>query len=1371
MDADVVLQGRWLDERLSFRITVAEPGWRVFMVSHFHFDPVWYHSQAAYTETWAPGAWPRRVYEFAGLALVRAHLDAARQDPDYRFVLAELDYLKPYWGAFPGDREYIRTLLRDRRLELVGGMYNEPNTNLTAFESTIRNLAYGVAFQRDVMGGTPATAWLLDVFGHDPVFPDLARGAGLTSSSWARGPHHEWGPGRSMYFDKGDLGRMQFPSEFEWVSPSGRGLLTSYMPNHYSTGWWMDAAPTLGEAEVEALRNYRELRAVAATRNVLLPVGTDFTPPNRWITEIHRDWSKRYVWPKFLCATASEFFAAVADEARETGTAFIPQSRDMNPIFTGKDTSYIDTKQAQRQTENLLLGAERFATLAALDGAPYPHDEIDKAWRQLLFGAHHDGITGSESDQVYIDLLGSWAEAFDLAQESLDDALRSIERRIDTRGPGRPVVVFNPLSWSRRDIAAIELDLDQTGINSLELRDEDGELAPSVVEPLARHADGSWARVRVRFLCTTPGIGYSTWWIVPGAGSNGQEWIVEPGESAANERYVVRIDPNRGGAIASILDFKIGREIIRPGELANEVLVHDEYPDHPTLGHGPWIIGTKGPSDLLDGPSELSVERAISAVGERLIVRRRWTGLTITQRVTLWAGLDRIDLATDVDGFASQDVLMRVRFGAGVPGGRPISEVGAAVIGRAFGYPEVDAAEVPFSLDNPAYNWFGLGCTLRLEVDDGSVDGRRASRALGVCEIVAADPSSPSVRELVVALAQAGVTATVARHDGPRYGDIAVDSNVPDFRIAIGTPDQNTFVREILAQSDNGYSLEVRRQLAEGSCLLWVTTRETLTHPWRPNIDVSQPTDLPVLIVAGLDDDACKRAVRALVEQVAQARCIRVTQPAALIPEDEVADDYSVVVLNRGLPGYNVSPLGDLYLSLLRSSSGLPSGGWPDPPRRTAPDGSNFQFMHWSHRFEYALRAGAGDWRKIDAVRGGHEFNNPLVTRSVTAHPGSVPPTHALMSVRPDSAIVSSLKPRGYPLARGMSDRATNTVICRLYEAEGRPVRASVGGFNREPTHAFVTDLLEDLESDTPLRGGDVDVEIDGFGLATIGLTFDPIAADVDRRRDLLDPIFSRYWLHNVGAAPIGNQPLVVHLDQATVESNGDPFEIAATIASEYLDAVTAGEIVVLAPPDWKVDPPGRLFRLSPGGHSTFRATVTPSLEAAAGTYFLAIQVRDRDGRLHEDVATVRHRASADHESGPRLLMDPVTNLPVIVNGADLVSTSATSLVIDLMTAAIDAEPGETTTLRARISNQMAGEIRGEMRVISPFPTWTGFSPRVQAFVVGSLDSAEVAFRWTAPYVEHNVAYWALVKTTFFGQVRYSETVPISVRGHAPARR
>src|SRR6202021_375179 len=79
----------------------------------------------------------------------------------------------------------------------------------------------------------------------------------------------------------------------------------------------------------------------------------------------------------------------------------------------GKEVTYIDTKQAQRDAEIAVLDAERLATAAWLAGDHYPVASLDKAWRQLAFGAHHDAITGTEGDQVYLDLLAGWREAYD----------------------------------------------------------------------------------------------------------------------------------------------------------------------------------------------------------------------------------------------------------------------------------------------------------------------------------------------------------------------------------------------------------------------------------------------------------------------------------------------------------------------------------------------------------------------------------------------------------------------------------------------------------------------------------------------------------------------------------------------------------------------------------------------------------------------------------------------------------------------------------------------------------------------------------------------------------------------------------------------
>ncbi len=161
--------------RLDADVTAAEAGWTMWLVSHFHYDPVWWGTQGLFTESRlflpdADGSLPdvRTAFD-----LVHLHLEKAREDPDYKFVLAEIDYLKPHFDAYPEDRADLRRFIADGRIELVGGTYNEPNTNLTGAESTIRNAVFGVGFQRDVLGGDPRTGWMLDVFGHDPGYPGL----------------------------------------------------------------------------------------------------------------------------------------------------------------------------------------------------------------------------------------------------------------------------------------------------------------------------------------------------------------------------------------------------------------------------------------------------------------------------------------------------------------------------------------------------------------------------------------------------------------------------------------------------------------------------------------------------------------------------------------------------------------------------------------------------------------------------------------------------------------------------------------------------------------------------------------------------------------------------------------------------------------------------------------------------------------------------------------------------------------------------------------------------------------------------------------------------------------------------------------------
>ena len=1392
---------------LAAEIRAAETGWTMWMVSHFHYDPVWWDTQGEFTETrlLLPDSDGRLPDVRTAFELVTLHLAHASEDPDYKFVLAEIDYLKPYLDTHPERRAELRQLIADGRVEIVGGNYNEPNTNLTSAESTIRNAIYGLGYQRGA-GGDPRTAWMLDVFGHDPGYPGLMAAAGLSESAWARGPYHQWGPKRTV----GDNQRMQLRSEFDWVSPDGQGLLTSYMPDHYGAGWSTHQAADLAGAEQAALDEFRSLAPVAATRNVLLPVGADHVIPSRWVTAIHRDWNRRYVWPRFVTAVPREFFAAVRADAAAQGRWLVPQTRDMNPVYPGKDVSYIDTKQAQRAAEAAVRDGELLATLAWLAGAGYPAQSLDKAWRQLVFGAHHDAITGTESDQVYLDLLGGWREAWQRGDAARRDAAAALAGQADTRRAGstgageQAVVVFNTLSWPRSGLVTTALEFGAPGPAWISLRGESAAV-PFLAEHTRRHPDGGLAGVTLTFRADgVPGVGYRTYWAVPVAAEPGPAgWEPQPGALIETGRFLAEADPARGGTLTRLRDKLAGTDLLRPG--GNELLVQEEYDHHPRWGEGPWLLSPKGPgTGSAAGPAKVTAQRC--PLGARLLAEFTLGDLRVTQETLLWDGAQAVEFRTHVDGPIGHDRLLRARFPADVPGGLPVYQGATAVIGRPFGSVDADVAEYPFTLDNPAHEWFGTGSTAR--VGWAAPSGRAEQRAIGVAEVILPGPGSlpdaaTAISRLVAALAGQGVTATCSWPDGPRYGSLDLDSNVPDVRIAVGGPEQNPWTARLLATVDPS-GAEFGRALAAGAPL-WLPAAQSRAQAFGPGADVRGPRDLPVLIVAGPDLAAAAAAAAAdLADSV-----IGVTPLG-----DDVTPGlagHSVALLNRGTPSSLVTPDGTLHIALMRSCSAWPSGVWIGPDKRTAPDGSSFAWQHWGHTYEYALAAGPGDWRAAGFTAAAAEYNHDLIPCEGGGPAAPLAPGVSLVSVGHPAVLLCALKPHGNPLARGRPGlpAAGGGLTMRLRETTGRPARARVrlrGGI----AAAQLTDLLEQTDlGPVPVEDEDAIVGLPPFGTVTVvlrpvvppatALDAEPPAAEGTTNllaetavpdgtlAGLLEPaqpVYGRYWLHGKGPAPAGNLPVAVHIaphlsglspappggaGPGGAGGGGIPAPGAAmlrvTVACGPEPA--AGTLRLIVPAELSADfgaeglggATAVAYDLRGRGYADWNVTVRARPGAPPGRYVVAAQISDDLGQVIEDAAMVQ----AGGPGEPDLYAPLQELLPMIEAGA---AAATAELALAVRTPELRIAPGRRAELAVELTSGLASPIRGEAQLVSPFGSWESLGPWTQGFGIAAGGRAAVTFRAAVPAsARPGTRWWAVVKVMFFGRVRYSEAVPVTVTG------
>ena len=1325
-EAEVVAEG----STTPFVLAVGEPGWTMFMISHFHYDPVWWNTQAAYTSVWTEDP-PGRCRQTHGFALVRAHLDMARRDPDYKFVLAEVDYLKPYWDVHPEDRNDLRKMIAEGRVEVMGGAYNEPNTNLTSPETTIRNFVHGSGFQRDVLGADPATAWQLDAFGHDPQFPGMAADTGLTSSSWARGPHHQWGP----MADDGDVRRMQFPSEFEWIAPSGRGLLTHYMPAHYSAGWWMDDSASLEAAEEQTYRLFESLKPVALTRNVLLPVGTDYTPPNKWVTEIHRDWNARYTWPRFVCALPREFFTAVRTESTARGIEPPPQTRDMNPIYTGKDVSYIDTKQANRAAENAVLDAERFAVFAGLlGGASYPQAALAKAWVQLAYGAHHDAITGSESDQVYLDLLTGWRDAWELGRGIRDNALTLLSGVVSGS-----VVVWNTSTHERTDIVTARLP-EALGTN-VGVLETSGERVPCLVEHGGRSI--TWLARDVASL------GWRSFRFV--SGSSASSWEGLEGSEISNEHYRLVVDPGRGGGVSSLIEVGSGRELIAAGRVGNELGVYHEYPAHPSSGEGPWHLLPSGPVVYSSASAADSVDAYRGPLGQRLVVQGRIDDeLRYTQILTLWDGVARVDCQTTIDEFSGADRLVRLRWPCPVAGAKPVSEVGNAVIGRGFGLlhepgsaAATDSARHPWTLDNPAYGWFGLSSAVRVRIGE-------QTHSISVAEVVtpAQDSSARLARDLMVALVRGGVTATCGSADKSRYGMLDVDSNLPDARIVLGGVDQNSFTADVLAAADPAYAEDLARQLeTAGVARVWVPATAPLAQLWHPGADLRGARSLPVLIIAAAD---LADAVAALAEDLADAE-ITVEQGAPV--ESEQFENRSVALLNRGVPGFAVDLDGTLQTSLMRSCTGWPSGTWIDPPRRTAPDGSNFQLQHWSHTFDYALVSGDGDWRRADLPRRSAEFSHPLSAVAAGNTTGGLPSFGSLLEVEPSSVHIGAVKAAGNPVARGSGrhlDPAEGVAI-RLVETLGRDATGvAIRSGLRRVSAASRIDLLEQprrqpLPEDIPALHG---YEI-ATVLARLNLPRVPEAEDIvlGPEAEVAQPLYARYWLHNRGPAPLGGLPAVAHLhpQEATAEP-GSSVSLRLTVSSDCTDAALHGRVKLACPEGWVATPSTLPFVLPAGEYLHTEVTLAVPPDAAAGLYPVCAEL------------AVTGSGAASMPVAWRQLVEDVCVVSV--------AAPAVAEVLRLVSGPepVDVEPGGVAQLAVTVATDAKADLVAEAHLISPWGTWEWMGPAALGDNLPAGGNLKFEFDVRPPLWVEPGQWWALVRVACAGRVVYSPAVAVVVR-------
>ena len=597
------------------------------LVGNSHIDAAW--------------LWPWRETEEVIRNTWRTSLKLAQMFPGYVFTgssAAFFDYLD---RDVPALGDSIRRASDAGQWATVGGMWVEPDLNSPSGESLARQGLYGQRYFQRRFGARSRIAWIPDSFGFPWTLPQIFQQLGFTAFVTQK---IRWNDSTELPYNA-----------FFWEGRDGTRLF-SYNPYGYTHD--LDARTLVQERQEDRRRT-----GGGAHQIVLYGVGDHGGGPT--IEMLQRAEDLRRV-PTFPVMRYAHPDSAVTTVRRALGDARIPVWRDELYLeyHRGTYTTQARQKWSLARSEALLRTAEALATV---DTAPYPHQRLEGVWRRVLFNQFHDILPGSSIHQVYLD-----ADAqYDSAWASLDSlrarSFAGVRARLDTRPRGRglvPVVVFNPLAWTRTDIVRVAVADGDTAV--LLVRD---------VPPLGAAVTWVGAAGRRPLGSTAP---------APAAGAN---WL---------ENAFLRVEIDTAtGTITRLYDKRARREVLAAGARGN---VLEVFGDRPRTWDA-WDIGYTG--ERWEVSETAGIARETDSVEARFAFTRRWGASTIRQTLVLGREAPYLEVRNEADWHETRK-LLKVGFTLGILADSATYAIPYGTIGRS-GVPRTQAERAKYEV--PGQRW------------------------------------------------------------------------------------------------------------------------------------------------------------------------------------------------------------------------------------------------------------------------------------------------------------------------------------------------------------------------------------------------------------------------------------------------------------------------------------------------------------------------------------------------------------------------------------------------------------------------------------------------------------------------------------------
>ena len=344
--------------------------------------------------------------------------------PEYIFSFSQPYAFQLLEEHYPEIFARVQEMVAAGRIDPVGNLWVEMDTNITGGEAMVRQLLYGRAYYRKKFGKDSDVFFMPDSFGYTASLPQIMAKSGI----------------RYFFTDKlaAFNDRYRFPHTFfRWQGIDGTKV-PAYLERCSYNG-------CLNCERVDETYHRTEDKRIVDCAYVTVGYGDGGGGADYVMAENGRRLQDMPGVPKVKMATVSKFFETATEKLAE-----FPVWNDELYLdgHRGTYTTHADAKKNNRRSEFALRETEIAAWMreTALS-ISYPAEEIEKLWKMILPMQFHDTLPGTCITQAYEDCAKVYKAFFQKQKALLDEILADLTAAVPHEA-GQSVV-WNFLPWER----------------------------------------------------------------------------------------------------------------------------------------------------------------------------------------------------------------------------------------------------------------------------------------------------------------------------------------------------------------------------------------------------------------------------------------------------------------------------------------------------------------------------------------------------------------------------------------------------------------------------------------------------------------------------------------------------------------------------------------------------------------------------------------------------------------------------------------------------------------------------------------------------------------------------------------------------------